>query len=157
MKRNQHKLFSVSKMIRQKFRTRSTDRSDSICRCQWLFTFCNRQNTLKLFQKVYVTRIPYGIWNTNDNIYYRIWNENLLSFEYWRVFVCVMFSVYESTFIQPILHKILMKLPLFIEFIWRFYWVHCKELMPFFWNLCTSSIFVLVAVCVFFFWNISIR
>lgn len=78
VKRNQHKLFSVSKMIRQTFRARSTDHSDSICRFQWLFAFCNRQNTLKLFQKFmlrefrmeYETRTTIFIIAFETKIYY---------------------------------------------------------------------------------------
>lgn len=125
---NQHKLFCMSKNDSQNcpakntlllvaFHNHSTERIEKL-----KFTLTD----------VHICVCLYTHRSNNDNIYYLIWNENLLSFEYivshWtrrKMLVVIWYRVYELH--SPSLHEILMKLPLFIEFIRRFYWVHRKE------------------------------
>lgn len=91
--------------------------------------------------------------NDNDNIYYLIWSENLLSFE--CCCFIVMFLQFSSVRLSSCLwavvvvlftisHKILMKMPLFIEFIHAhsINGVHRKEPIRW-WNLCDSIWFIL--------------
>lgn len=91
--------------------------------------------------------------NDNDNIYYLIWSENLLSFECCCFIVMLLqfSSVRLSSCLWAVVvvlftisHKILMKMPLFIEFIHAhsINGVHRKEPIRW-WNLCVSIWFIL--------------
>lgn len=140
-KYNQHKLFCMSKNDSTRIHcVRPVGRSVgySICFTIRNFVIAIVQNALKLFNEFMLWRTAYGIWTRTTifiisyetNIYYLL---NVASVHFTIECVCGVRCLWADVFIQPILHKILMKLPLFIEFIHRFYWVHREEPIPLCW------------------------
>lgn len=126
------------KMIRREFIAFGRSVGYSICFTIRNFVIAIVQNALKLFNEFMLWRIAYGIWTRTTifiisyetNIYYLL---NVASVHFTIECVCGVRCLWADVFIQPILHKILMKLPLFIEFIHRFYWVHRAEPIPLYW------------------------